>query len=108
MLCKDKFLLQSTVVPANTDVDDLPPDTVRMLIQREVICSSFIWKQTNLVNNVDFCIQFNKDSGKTLEECKLRVVYLSPTSAQGNSEFDALGSSAQSAESNSVSLELLC
>lgn len=29
MQCKDKFLLQSTIVPPNTDVDDLPPDTVR-------------------------------------------------------------------------------
>lgn len=30
MQCKDKFLLQSTIVPSNTDVDDLPPDTVRI------------------------------------------------------------------------------
>lgn len=30
MQCKDKFLLQSTIVPPNTDVDDLPPDTVRI------------------------------------------------------------------------------
>lgn len=30
MQCKDKFLLQSTVVNPNTDVDDLPSDTVRV------------------------------------------------------------------------------
>lgn len=29
MQCKDKFLLQSTKVSPNTDVDDLPQDTVR-------------------------------------------------------------------------------
>ncbi|KAK2987653.1 hypothetical protein RJ640_012932 [Escallonia rubra] len=56
MQCKDKFLLQSTTVPPHTDVDELPQDT------------------------------FNKDSGKTLEECKLKVVYITPHSAPGNSE----------------------
>lgn len=29
MQCKDKFLLQSTIVGPNTDVDDLPANTVR-------------------------------------------------------------------------------
>ncbi|KAE8055855.1 hypothetical protein FH972_012670 [Carpinus fangiana] len=27
MRCKDKFLVQSTIVPPNTDVDELPQDT---------------------------------------------------------------------------------
>ncbi|XP_075101929.1 vesicle-associated protein 2-1 [Nicotiana tabacum] len=54
MQCKDKFLLQSTVV--NNDSDELSPDT------------------------------FNKDSGRTVEECKLRVVYISPHSSPGHSE----------------------
>ncbi|GAV67602.1 Motile_Sperm domain-containing protein [Cephalotus follicularis] len=61
MQCKDKFLLQSTIVAPHTDVDELPPDT------------------------------FNKDGGKTIEECKLRVLYISAASAQGNSE-DPTGS----------------
>ncbi|CAI9095644.1 OLC1v1031641C7 [Oldenlandia corymbosa var. corymbosa] len=51
MQCRDKFLLQSTVVPPNTDVDELPADT------------------------------FNKDSGRVVEECKLKVVYLTPNSS---------------------------
>ncbi|KAM4085549.1 hypothetical protein ACJW30_10G036100 [Castanea mollissima] len=59
MQCKDKFLLQSTIVPPNIDVDDLPQDC------------------------------FNKDSGKAIEECKLRVVYISPSSAQANSKEDS-------------------
>ncbi|GMP95663.1 hypothetical protein CsSME_00044621 [Camellia sinensis var. sinensis] len=54
MQCKDKFLLQSTIVASDADVDELPQDT------------------------------FNKDSGRTIQECKLRVVYLSPQAALGN------------------------
>ncbi|XP_065857018.1 vesicle-associated protein 2-1 [Euphorbia lathyris] len=72
MQCKDKFLLQSTVVPPHADVDELPPDT------------------------------FNKDgSGKVVEECKLRVTYLSP-STQGNTEDEAFKNSSQSPETNST------
>eukprot|EP01018_Ginkgo_biloba_P035128 Gb_34621 [translate_table: standard] len=48
--CKDKFLLQSIIVPSGTDQKDIPQD------------------------------MFTKESGKALEECKLRVVYSSPTS----------------------------
>lgn len=66
MQCKDKFLLQSTIVPANSDVDDLSPDT------------------------------FNKDGGKTVEECKLRVLYVSPKTGQENLEENMLKSSRQS------------
>ncbi|KAJ4952131.1 hypothetical protein NE237_028963 [Protea cynaroides] len=46
--CKDKFLLQSTIIPPNTDVDEIPQDA------------------------------FNKDGEKTIEERKLRVVYTYP------------------------------
>ncbi|KZV06584.1 vesicle-associated protein 2-1-like, partial [Dorcoceras hygrometricum] len=53
MQCKDKFLLQSTVIPPNAEVDDLPQDT------------------------------FNKEGEKTLEECKLRVVYMPPHTSSG-------------------------
>ncbi|KAL4565729.1 hypothetical protein LXL04_029832 [Taraxacum kok-saghyz] len=45
MLCKDKFLLQSTPVPSMTDTEELPANT------------------------------FSKEPGKHLEECKLKVVY---------------------------------
>ncbi|KAJ0716279.1 putative major sperm protein (MSP) [Helianthus annuus] len=46
MQCRDKFLLQSTPVPATTDSEALPQNT------------------------------FSKEPGKQLEECKLRVVYI--------------------------------
>ncbi|XP_050230044.1 vesicle-associated protein 2-1 [Mercurialis annua] len=69
MQCKDKFLLQSTVVPTHTDVDELPPDT------------------------------FTKDGGKTVEECKLRVLYVAP-SAHGSSDDEA-ANSMQNSENNS-------
>ncbi|XP_073226897.1 vesicle-associated protein 2-1-like isoform X1 [Cicer arietinum] len=65
MQCKDKFLIQSTAVDSNTDVDELPPDT------------------------------FSKDSGKLTEELKLRVVYISPNSSQGSSRDDTMKNSAQ-------------
>lgn len=65
MQCKDKFLIQSTAVDSNTDVDELPPDT------------------------------FRKDSGKLTEELKLRVVYISPNSSQGSSRDDTMKNSAQ-------------
>ncbi|KAK8650243.1 hypothetical protein V6N13_139889 [Hibiscus sabdariffa] len=63
MQCKDKFLLQSTLVPAtaNTDVDDLPADT------------------------------FNKESGREIQECKLKVLYVTPSS-RGNSEDEGFKS----------------
>ncbi|KAA8526015.1 hypothetical protein F0562_007885 [Nyssa sinensis] len=72
MQCKDKFLVQSTIVPPQTDVDDLPQDT------------------------------FNKDSGRTIEECKLRVVYISPHAAGGNSEDEASRGLKQSFDSSSM------
>ncbi|KAK2372356.1 Vesicle-associated protein 2-1 [Trifolium repens] len=71
MQCKDKFLLQSTVVAPNTDVDDLPADT------------------------------FNKDSGNLIEDLKLRVSYITPTSPEGSSEDDAARNSAQKLDSSS-------
>ena len=33
MQCKDKFLLQSTIVSRNIDVNEVPQDTVRMLFR---------------------------------------------------------------------------
>ncbi|KAK7252702.1 hypothetical protein RIF29_36846 [Crotalaria pallida] len=78
MQCKDKFLLQSTVVNPNTDVDELPPDT------------------------------FSKESGNTIEELKLRVAYISPNSPQGSSEDDASKNSSQKLDaSSSQALQLL-
>ncbi|KAM5573094.1 vesicle-associated protein 2-1 [Rosa sericea] len=48
MECKDKFLLQSAIVPPNSDVDELPKYT------------------------------FTEGIGRTIEECKFRVVYIYP------------------------------
>lgn len=55
MLCKDKFLLQSTPVPSITDTEELPSNT------------------------------FSKEPGKHLEECKLKVVYSRPDQGNNNS-----------------------
>ncbi|XP_018478459.1 vesicle-associated protein 2-1-like isoform X2 [Raphanus sativus] len=73
MQCKDKFLLQSTLVPPHTDVDDLPQDT------------------------------FTKDSGKTLTECKLKVSYISSsTTTQRSSDSGATNVDANSSETIST------
>ncbi|XP_038687295.1 vesicle-associated protein 2-1-like [Tripterygium wilfordii] len=72
MQCKDKFMIQSTVVPPHSDVDELPPDT------------------------------FNKDSGKTIEECKLRVVCINPASDQRNSGDFALHNSTHNPDTDST------
>uniref|UniRef100_A0A7C9CPP0 MSP domain-containing protein n=1 Tax=Opuntia streptacantha TaxID=393608 RepID=A0A7C9CPP0_OPUST len=63
MQCKDKFLLQSTIVTPHSEVEDLPQDT------------------------------FTKESGRVIEECKLRVLYVLPNSSQGNPDGDSLDSS---------------
>lgn len=53
-----------------------------------------------------FCNQFNKDSGKVIEECKLRVVY---TLANRNSGDGSFASSNENADYNSVSsIKILC
>ncbi|XP_016716208.1 vesicle-associated protein 2-1 isoform X2 [Gossypium hirsutum] len=76
MQCKDKFLLQSTIVRPNTDVDDLPADT------------------------------FNKESTKEIQECKLKVFYVTPSS-RGNSEDEGFKSySDQAPDSNSAVQQL--
>ncbi|XP_057519061.1 vesicle-associated protein 2-1 isoform X1 [Amaranthus tricolor] len=74
MQCKDKFLLQSTIVSPNSDVDDLPQDA------------------------------FTKDSGRTIEECKLKVVYASPNTAQATTDEDSTNKSGRglNAQSNST------
>lgn len=71
MQCKDKFLLQSTIVGPNTDVDDLPANT------------------------------FNKDSGNSIEDLKLRVAYITPSSPEGSSEDDGAKNSAQKLDTSS-------
>jgi len=72
MQCKDKFLLQSTIVPPHTDVDELPQDT------------------------------FTKDSGKTLTECKLKVSYISSSTPQRSSESGATNGDGNGSETISA------
>ncbi|CAH2059161.1 unnamed protein product, partial [Thlaspi arvense] len=73
MQCKDKFLLQSTIVPPHTDVDELPQDTA-----------------------------IYKDSGKTLTECKLKVSYITPSTTQRSSESGATNGDGNGSETITV------
>lgn len=66
--CKDKFLLQSTIVPPNTDDKELSPDT------------------------------FNKGGGRLVEERKLGVVYIFPSSPQEKSGEEAFRGLIQSSD----------
>ncbi|XP_039007932.1 vesicle-associated protein 2-1-like [Hibiscus syriacus] len=72
MQCKDKFLLQSTVVPSNTDVDDLPADA------------------------------FNKDSTREIQGCKLKVFYVTPSSRGSSEDEGFKSYPEQGADSNST------
>lgn len=54
-------------------------------------------------NIVCFGLQFNKDGEKSIEDMKLRVVYISPMSPQGSTEDDTVKNSTQKLDANSVS-----
>ncbi|XP_076944985.1 vesicle-associated protein 2-1-like isoform X1 [Bidens hawaiensis] len=56
MQCRDKFLLQCTPVPPNSDSEELPANT------------------------------FNKEPGKQLEEYKLKVVYVARTNQENSND----------------------
>lgn len=114
MECKDKFLLQSVIVPPQTEIDELSQDTVRIfscesislgLRHFGIIESKRKGQQKSFSSANDgwCCSQFNRESGKTIEERKLRVVYISPQAALGNVEDEALMGFKQSPEYSSVS-----
>ena len=89
----------------NTDVDELPPDTVRESTLSLVYRINCIIGKEKI--DLEYChigLQFNKDSGNTIEELKLRVAYISPNSPQGSSEDDASKNSTQKLDTSSVSL----
>ncbi|XP_043698197.1 vesicle-associated protein 2-1-like [Telopea speciosissima] len=72
MQCKDKFLLQSTIIPSNTDVDEIPQDA------------------------------FNKDGERKIEECKLKVVYTYPGHENSEDKASFMKGSKQSPEAESI------
>ncbi|RLM79112.1 hypothetical protein C2845_PM12G22210 [Panicum miliaceum] len=74
MQCKDKFLIQSTKVPASTDMDEIPPDT------------------------------FNKEADKVIEEMKLKVVYTLPSGGSDDSSVSSLGSRSFKAASDDLTM----
>jgi len=76
MQCKDKFLIQSTKVPASTDMDEIPPDT------------------------------FNKEADKVIEEMKLKVVYTLPSGGSDDSSVSSLGSRSFKAASDDLTVRL--
>ncbi|WVZ10427.1 hypothetical protein V8G54_014957 [Vigna mungo] len=64
MQCKDKFLIQSTVAPFGATEDDITYNMVVLIDYKPPLSR-----------------QFAKDSGRLIEEKKLRVVLISPSSS---------------------------
>lgn len=106
MQFRDKFLIQTTTVDPNTDVDDLPSDTVRELVTLFYRIISKNLKIKIDQGHIHFALQFNKDSGRLTEELKLRVVYVSPTSPQGSTRDDTVTNSTQNLDTSSVSFSV--
>ncbi|XP_076920728.1 vesicle-associated protein 1-1-like [Bidens hawaiensis] len=73
MQCKDKFLLQSVIAKPGAATQDITPE------------------------------MFTKDSGNVVEECKLKVVYVSPTSSTSS---NGLGGSRMHVDSRDKSSEV--
>ena len=68
--CKDKFLIQSTVVPFGTTDENITPGTVRSCVANDFRLTAIMYYHS--------LWQFAKDSGKHVEESKLKVVMVSP------------------------------
>ncbi|KAJ6795987.1 vesicle-associated protein 1-1-like [Iris pallida] len=95
MQCKDKFLVQSAVVSPGVTAKDITPemdlrytstDTTRHGHGDTLIRTWHIFGRVLLHLGVSvsclnvFDLTFTKDSGNTVEEVKLRVLYVSPAS----------------------------
>lgn len=71
MQCKDKFLIQSTVIPFGSTEEDITSDMVRFMVT--FLIRLLLIQYTNF-----FFWQFAKDSGKYIVEKKLRVILTVP------------------------------
>lgn len=73
IICKDKFLLQSTIVPVSTTDEDITSSTVSIpKFFNMLILSYLFWFLI-----VTF-LQFAKNDGKYIEEKKLKVILVTP------------------------------
>lgn len=82
MVCKDKFLIQSTIVPVGTIDEDITPSMVCFC--SFVVLDSIFWLL------IDLFWQFAKDGSKYIEENKLRVTLISPPSSPELSPINGL------------------
>lgn len=72
MQCKDKFLIQCTVVPFGISEEEIPPSMVKIPVHHLNLLLYYCF-----LFSFCFFFQFNKDNGKYIEECKLKVVLVS-------------------------------
>lgn len=86
MQCKDKFLIQSTVAPFGTSEEDIMPGLVRVIYRQ---CNGLLkWL---FIGSYSCLMQFSKDSGNYIEECKLRVFLASPSHSPVLSPVNGIG-----------------
>lgn len=82
MQCKDKFLIQSTVVPFGTTAEDLKPNLVSVWHSSWLglfpMVAHLFWLDCSPKKMAFFAWQFSKENGRYIEENKLKVVLVSP------------------------------
>lgn len=77
--CKDKFLIQSTVVPVGTTEKDITSNMVSSFHFYFRLWPSILARFMTIMTSLSlFNWQFDKDDGKYIEETKLKVVLISP------------------------------
>jgi hypothetical protein len=111
MQCKDKFLIQSTKVAASTDMDEIPPDTVRRnckMCNLEGLSLHYHYNEiiSIAVRHLVVYVQFNKDADKVIEEMKLKVVYTLPSGGSDDSSVSSLGSRSFKGASDDLTVRL--
>lgn len=94
MVCKDKFLIQSTVVPVGTTDEDITASMVSScsgvgLDYHGLVADCFIW-------------QFAKDDGRYIQENKLRVILISPPNSPVLSPINGVLKQGPTYESSSL------
>jgi hypothetical protein len=79
MQCKDKFLLQSVKANDGVTVKDINAEMVSNLHVICLFCKwGYLWTVGVMARMVILAVQFSKEAGHVVEECKLRVLYVSP------------------------------
>ena len=104
--CKDKFLVQSVAAENGAATQDITAPMVPALsLPFFCIISVNLLFAAHIIISFIFVIsrlQFNKEPGKVVDECKLRVIYVRTSTPGSISEESEQGSSARSFENGTL------